>query len=139
MRPAPPFSKSQSRKKLKPEAIVEPDKPKHKEKKKLPIANQRQVHLPPPRIGRISERPSVYLRGIDLRRNRAENKIELYTNFSPNSFKVEIMLNELELDHNAYYVDVMKGEHLKADFLKLNPTYQVPVLVDMRGEENITI
>lgn len=56
--------------------------------------------------------------------------IELY-HFEPtsNSGEVLICLKEKGIDFVGHYVDVLKGEQFSADFLKLNPYGQVPVLV----------
>jgi glutathione S-transferase len=56
--------------------------------------------------------------------------IELY-HFEPtsNSGEVLICLKEKGIDYVGHYVDVLKGEQFSADFLKLNPAGQVPVLV----------
>ena len=56
--------------------------------------------------------------------------IELH-HFEPtsNSGEVLICLKEKGLGFTSRYVDVLKGEQFSADFLKLNPAGQVPVLV----------
>ena len=46
-----------------------------------------------------------------------------------NSGEVLICLNEKGIDFVGHYVDVLAGEQFSADFLKLNPAGQVPVLV----------
>ena len=56
--------------------------------------------------------------------------IELY-HFEPtsNSGELLICLKEKGIDFVGHYVDVLAGEQVSADFLKLNPAGQVPVLV----------
>ena len=56
--------------------------------------------------------------------------IELY-HFEPtsNSGEVLICLREKGIDFVGHYVDVLAGEQFSAEFLKLNPAGQVPVLV----------
>lgn len=49
---------------------------------------------------------------------------------SGNSYKVKLLLNLLDVDHEWLTVDLLKGEHKQPDFLKLNPFGQVPVLTD---------
>lgn len=57
--------------------------------------------------------------------------IQLYTHYlSGNSYKVQLLLSLLGLDHQLTPVDLMKGEHRQPKFLQLNPLGQVPVLVD---------
>ena len=45
------------------------------------------------------------------------------------SAKVMICLNEKGLDFTSHYVDILGLEQYSDDFLKLNPSGQVPVLV----------
>lgn len=44
--------------------------------------------------------------------------------------RVELLLSMLELPHELVEVDLLQGEHRRADYLALNPLGQVPVLVD---------
>ncbi|ACK72321.1 Glutathione S-transferase domain protein [Gloeothece citriformis PCC 7424] len=57
--------------------------------------------------------------------------IKLYGHeLSGNSYKVQLLLSLLKIDHDYIRVDLMAGEHKQIEFLKLNPFGQVPVLVD---------
>ncbi|MBD1939560.1 glutathione S-transferase [Microcoleus sp. FACHB-68] len=57
--------------------------------------------------------------------------IELYNHeLSGNCYKVRLMLSLLGLEHELVPVDLIKGEQKAAEFLKLNPLGQVPVLTD---------
>lgn len=49
---------------------------------------------------------------------------------SGNSYKVRLLLSLLNVEHEIVAVDVMKGEHKTAKFLKINPFGQIPVLID---------
>ncbi|MDD5274028.1 MAG: glutathione S-transferase family protein [Methylovulum sp.] len=49
---------------------------------------------------------------------------------SPNSRRVIAVLHHLGLDCQLQAVDLLKGEHLQADFLQLNPNHMIPTLVD---------
>jgi glutathione S-transferase len=53
-----------------------------------------------------------------------------HTELSGNCHKVRLMLSLLGLECDRLLIDFAKGEHKSADFLKLNPLGQVPVLVD---------
>lgn len=59
--------------------------------------------------------------------------ITLYGMTSPNVVKVIIALEELALPYRFEPVDVFKGENFRPDFLALNPTGKVPVIVDEEG------
>ena len=63
--------------------------------------------------------------------------IELYTDSSPNGFKITIALEELGLPYTLRHVRIEQGENRQADFLRLNPHGRIPVLVD--HETGITL
>lgn len=56
--------------------------------------------------------------------------IQLYTDSSPNGFKITIALEELGLPYVLHHVDIDKGENRCPEFLRLNPFGRIPVLVD---------
>lgn len=56
--------------------------------------------------------------------------IELYGMTSPNVLKLALMLEECGLEYRLRHVDVFAGEQHAPEFLALNPTAKVPVLVD---------
>lgn len=57
--------------------------------------------------------------------------MKLYTfPASPNSLRVFAVAHELGQDLEMVSVDLTKGEHLKPEFLKLNPNHKIPTLVD---------
>jgi len=49
---------------------------------------------------------------------------------SPNSRRVIAVLHHLGLACDLHALDLVKGEHLQADFLALNPNHMIPTLVD---------
>lgn len=56
--------------------------------------------------------------------------LTLYTDSSPNGFKITIALEELGLPYTLRHVQIEQGDHRRAEFLKLNPHGRIPVLVD---------
>lgn len=56
--------------------------------------------------------------------------IQLYTDSSPNGFKITIALEELGLPYNLRHIRIEKGENRQPEFLRLNPHGRIPVLVD---------
>jgi GST-like protein len=56
--------------------------------------------------------------------------IELYTDSSPNGFKITIALEELHLPYVLHHVQIERGDHRQLEFLTLNPHGRIPVLVD---------
>jgi glutathione S-transferase len=59
--------------------------------------------------------------------------IEVYAFATPNSLRIPIMLEELNLPYDLKPVNVRKGEQKLAEHLALNPNGKVPVLVDPDG------
>lgn len=56
--------------------------------------------------------------------------IDLYTDSSPNGFKVTIALEELALPYRLHHVRIEAGEHRQPAFLALNPHGRIPVITD---------
>ncbi|AIG01026.1 glutathione S-transferase [Pseudomonas fluorescens] len=54
----------------------------------------------------------------------------LYTDSSPNGFKITIALEEMGLAYTLRHVQIDHHEHRHPDFLALNPHGRIPVLVD---------
>jgi GST-like protein len=59
--------------------------------------------------------------------------ITVYAFSTPNSVRVPILLEELQLEYEIKPVNVRKGEQKSPEFLALNPNGKVPVLVDSQG------
>lgn len=56
--------------------------------------------------------------------------LQLYTDSSPNGFKISIALEELQLPYEVHHVSIERGEHKLPEYLKLNPYGRIPALVD---------
>jgi glutathione S-transferase len=56
--------------------------------------------------------------------------LHLYTDSSPNGFKISIALEELSLPYQLHHVRIGNGEHQHPDYVKLHPHARIPVLVD---------
>lgn len=56
--------------------------------------------------------------------------ITLYTDSSPNGFKITIALEELGLTYHLRHIKIDQGENRSPAFLRLNPHGRIPVLVD---------
>jgi len=63
--------------------------------------------------------------------------IDLYTENTPNGFKISICLEELNLPYNVKVVNVRQGEQFKDEFLALNPNAKIPVIVDHETGQTI--
>ncbi len=62
--------------------------------------------------------------------------IDFYAMGSPNVVKIYIALEEAGLAYQVHPVDVFEGAQFKAEFLALNPSAKVPVIVDSEGPGN---
>jgi len=68
--------------------------------------------------------------------NRWNNQmLNFYFHATPNSMKVAVLLQELELPFKVTTIDIFKGEQHSPEFLKINPNGKVPALVD--GETTV--
>lgn len=56
--------------------------------------------------------------------------LKLYFHATPNSMKVELLLQELELQHEIVPVDIFTGAQHSSEYLKINPNGKVPALSD---------
>lgn len=59
--------------------------------------------------------------------------IDLYYHPSPNTRKVRMALQELDLEHRIESVDITGGEQFAPEFLQINPNGKVPAIVDHDG------
>ena len=59
--------------------------------------------------------------------------IDLYSAGTANGFRASVALEEAGLSYRVHKVDLAKGEHRGAEFLKLNPAGLIPVIVDQDG------
>ena len=56
--------------------------------------------------------------------------LKLYYHPTPNSTKVAVLLEELELPYEVVTVDIMKGEQHSSQFRKINPNAKLPAIAD---------
>lgn len=59
--------------------------------------------------------------------------IDLYLAPTANGLRAAVALAECGLDYRVHKIDLAKGEQKSADYLKLNPAGQIPVMVDQDG------
>lgn len=62
--------------------------------------------------------------------------IDLYTSNTPNGHRVELMLEELGLSYKRHFLSLSMGDNHSPEFLKLNPSARIPVIVDHDGSED---
>jgi GST-like protein len=59
--------------------------------------------------------------------------IDLYTDTTPNGYKISIMLEEVGLPYTAHHVDIGKGDQFKPEFLAISPNNKIPAIIDRDG------
>ena len=65
--------------------------------------------------------------------------MDLYTASTFNGQRVSIMLEETALPYSVHGIDLTKGDQRQPDFLKLNPSGRIPVLVDHDNAEPLVL
>jgi GST-like protein len=65
--------------------------------------------------------------------------LEFLSGPTPNGRKVAIMLEECGLSYRAAFIDILAGDQLAPEFLKLNPNNKHPVIVDPDGPDGKAI
>ncbi len=53
---------------------------------------------------------------------------------SGNCFKAHLAFEQLNIEHNVKWIDVLSGESRQAEYLAINPTGTVPLLLTQSGE-----
>ncbi len=61
--------------------------------------------------------------------------IDLYTWPTPNSHKVHIMLEEIDMPYNVVPVNIGEDKRFAPDFLKISPNNKMPAIVDGDGPD----
>ncbi|TMQ09919.1 MAG: thiol:disulfide oxidoreductase [Deltaproteobacteria bacterium] len=56
--------------------------------------------------------------------------IDLYFWQTPNGRKISIALEELELPHQIFPINIARGEQFKPEFLAISPNNRIPAIVD---------
>ncbi len=68
--------------------------------------------------------------------------IDLHYIATANGLKIAMLLEEINLPYRVIPYDMFAGEHLTAEFRRLNPNNKLPVIVDhapAQGQESLTI
>jgi GST-like protein len=63
------------------------------------------------------------------------DRIQLYSQSTPNGVKVSIMLEELGLPYEPHLVDINKDESKLPEFVWLNPNGKIPAIIDPDGPD----
>ena len=61
--------------------------------------------------------------------------IDLYTDATPNGWKVSVMLEEIGMAYNTHHVDITSGAQKEDWFVKLCPNGRIPAIVDRDNDD----
>lgn len=61
------------------------------------------------------------------------DRLQLYSQNTPNGVKVSIMLEEIGLPYEPHLVDISKNESWTPEYLSLNPNGKIPAILDPDG------
>ncbi|MGZ9100733.1 MAG: glutathione S-transferase family protein, partial [Brevundimonas sp.] len=61
------------------------------------------------------------------------DRLQLYSQNTPNGVKVSIMLEEIGLPYEAHFIDIGKNESWTPEYLSLNPNGKIPAIIDPDG------
>ena len=61
------------------------------------------------------------------------DRLQLFSQNTPNGVKVSIMLEEVGLPYEPHFVDIGKNETWGPEFLSLNPNGKIPAIIDPDG------
>ena len=61
--------------------------------------------------------------------------IDLYTDSTPNGWKVSVLLEEIGMAYTTHHVDIMKGDQKEDWFIKICPNGRIPAIVDGDNED----
>ena len=61
--------------------------------------------------------------------------IDVYSDATPNGYKIHIMLEECGLPYRVHHVDIGKGDQFKPEFLTISPNNKIPAIVDPDGPD----
>ncbi len=64
---------------------------------------------------------------------RHPERLQLYSQTTPNGVKASIALEELGLPYEPHLVDIMQNESHTPEFLSLNPNGKIPAIIDPEG------
>eukprot|EP01031_Cornospumella_fuschlensis_P044586 gene44586-54522_t len=61
--------------------------------------------------------------------------LQLYSLGTPNGQKVGILLEELGVEYDAHFINIMQGDQFTSGFVGVNPNSKIPALLDKEGPD----
>lgn len=61
---------------------------------------------------------------------RGEHPLQLYSLATPNGQKATIMLEELGVEYDAWYISIMEEKQFTSGFVAMNPNSKIPAMLD---------
>ena len=66
-------------------------------------------------------------------KSKKAEMIDLFTDTTPNGYKVSIFLEEAKLPYTTHYVNISTGDQFKPEFLAISPNNKIPAITDRNG------
>lgn len=70
---------------------------------------------------------------------RGDAPIQFYSLATPNGQKVGIALEELGIEYDAHFINIMEGAQFTSGFVEGNPNSKIPMLIDHSFGEPLRI
>lgn len=64
---------------------------------------------------------------------------QLYSLATPNGHKVSICLEEMDLEYDPHFINIMAGDQFTSGFVAINPNSKIPALVDYSDEKPLRV
>mmetsp|Transcript_18134 Transcript_18134/g.25811 ORF Transcript_18134/g.25811 Transcript_18134/m.25811 type:complete len:278 (+) Transcript_18134:99-932(+) len=61
---------------------------------------------------------------------RGEHEIQLYSLGTPNGVKVTILLEELGVEYDAWFINILEQDQFTSGFVAMNPNSKIPAMLD---------
>jgi GSH-dependent disulfide-bond oxidoreductase len=69
-----------------------------------------------------------------------DRTIHLFTNFTPNTWKLDLLFDELGIKvDKVTNIDIFKGEQFEPEFLKISPNNKIPAVLVKENDKEIPI
>jgi GST-like protein len=65
--------------------------------------------------------------------------IDLHTVATANGYRVSIMLEECGLPYRVHAYDLLRGDHMRPEFLAIHPVGRLPAIVDEVGDRRVVV
>lgn len=94
-------------------------------------------NAPPNRFSKMNSSVAGARTKKELKKGSAP--YQLYSLGTPNGHKVSICLEEMGLDYDAHFINIMRGDQFTSGFVAINPNSKIPAMVDHTDGEPLRL